>query len=70
MMFFKSCPKCCGDFIVEEDLTGGLPDFTCIQCGYRARPIEQVTLLNRLFGRRNPVLATARAEVPLRRRMS
>lgn len=69
MMLFKSCPKCHGDLLVEQDLDGGTPDLACIQCGYIARPHERVALVHRLFGRQ-PVPAPAYATVPLRRRAS
>jgi hypothetical protein len=70
MMFFKSCPKCRGDFMVEEDLNGGPPDLACIQCGYRARPNERITLLSRLLEQRRPAPAAVLATVPLQRRAS
>jgi hypothetical protein len=36
MIYFKSCPRCQGDVVVEEWL--GQKDATCLQCGYRGDP--------------------------------
>ncbi len=47
-MLYKACPKCRGDLGLEHGIYGGPPDLVCVQCGYTARPQEQLTLLTRL----------------------
>jgi hypothetical protein len=38
-MWFKSCEKCGGDCLIEDD--GRSRDVVCLQCGYRPRAIPQ-----------------------------
>jgi DNA-directed RNA polymerase subunit M/transcription elongation factor TFIIS len=34
-MVFKGCHRCSGDMWEEEDITSGVLDLVCLQCGYR-----------------------------------
>jgi transcription initiation factor TFIIIB Brf1 subunit/transcription initiation factor TFIIB len=36
-MWFKSCEKCGGDCLIEDD--GRSRDLVCLQCGFRPRAI-------------------------------
>ena len=69
MMLYKSCPKCRGDLGIERDVYGGPPDLSCIQCGYIVKPHDQVSLVDKLMGRRQQP-AVVYATVPPQRRAS
>ena len=42
MIWYKSCPRCHGDLIRDEDIDEQY--VACIQCGYYLMDVEQVLL--------------------------
>ena len=55
MIAFKSCPRCRGD--LHLGLEG---EFSCLQCGYEARPDEMQAIVARINQRRRrPALPLA-----------
>jgi DNA-directed RNA polymerase subunit M/transcription elongation factor TFIIS len=56
MIAFKSCPRCQGD--LHLGLEG---EFSCLQCGYEARPDEKQAIIARLSEahKRHPVSLAA-----------